>query len=108
MKQRIELLEFFLDKLPLPKVESLEESQDFSDFSGGYTNSSAGQGLSGRRECETRFVTQESLESTISESNRYKKIFLGVQRSKRGRRQSISKVWRRCGQRRFNERLTQE
>jgi hypothetical protein len=98
MKQRIELFEFFIDKVPIQKVEYLEGSQILTNFSVHFASSSTFQENSQNEKSGTEKTTvsnDKSLLSTISVSNKYKEIFLNIENNKKKRRHSISQAWKK-------------
>lgn len=93
MKQRIELFEFFIDKVPIQSVEYLESSQILTNFSVHFTSSSLGsKELSSQNEDMNNEEMQkrESLHSTLITSNKYKEMFLNIQNDKKTRNKRIS------------------
>jgi hypothetical protein len=93
MKQRIELFEFFIDKVPIQSVEYLESSQILTNFSVHFTSSSLGsKELSSQNEenNNNEHRRRESLVSTITTSNKYKEMFLNIQKDQKKRNKRIS------------------
>ena len=99
MKQHMELFEFFIDKVPIQRVDELKGSQILTNFSMHFTTSSIMQN-SDKEEMDNSDLSilqnhLKPMESTISDSQKYKDIFLNIHRKKQDRRQSITKVWKR-------------
>ena len=97
MKQRVELFEFFIDKVPIQEVEYLESSQILTKLSVHFTFSSMGS----REISYVKATSNEEIEkkhslvSTISKSNKYKELFLNIKKEKKKRNRRFSLMFQK-------------
>ena len=97
MKQRIELFEFFMDKVPIQEVEYLESSQILTNFSVHFTSTSMGSReiKEEKKIPEEEFKRRQSLVSTISKSKQYKEMFFSIKKEKDQRKRRFSAMFQK-------------
>ena len=95
MKQQIKLFEFFINKVPIQKVEYLEGSQILTNFSVHFTTSSLiseTQNEKSQKELKKKSSESKSFVSTLSTSNKYKEMFLNIEDDKKKRSRRMSYI----------------